>query len=100
MNTQSPPWKAPSSLTIYEIRALEEAFIASGSANADRTWDLSDVQEVDSCGIQWLVTVRARLRAQECTLTLLHASDDFVEKLSFLGLSFLLSPSVEETSHV
>ena len=100
MDSENVIWRVPSELTIYEVRDLESAFIQAGGAKGDRVWDLCEVKEADSCGIQWLFSVRSRLRESGFTLTLLNADEDFNDKLRLLGLSFLLSPPVEEVSHV
>lgn len=99
-STQISPWQVPGSLTIYEIRELEAAFISACGTEADKTWDLKGVQEVDTCGIQWLASVRARLRDKGGSLRLINVSEELSEKIRLLGLSYLLIPSGEANNHV
>ncbi|MDV3504205.1 STAS domain-containing protein [Marinobacter sp. M-5] len=54
-------WSAPDALTIYEVRKLEASFSGSGVPSRDWLFDLSNVNEIDSAGLQWLLAVRNRL---------------------------------------
>lgn len=93
-------WAAPESLTIYEVAELERTFTAGDSYTKDRIYDLAATREVDSCGLQWLVAVRARLRAEGASLRLLNVDEPVVESMKLLGIGFLLDHSLEDSPHV
>lgn len=64
MNTPKPGnvWQAPDALTIYDVKGLEQGFEAA-LLQAPLTLDMAAVSELDSAGAQWLLSLRARLRA-------------------------------------
>lgn len=97
---QDRVWAAPESLTIYEVGALEKAFLDDGGPNSDRVYDLGKTRDVDACGLQWLVAVRARLRLAGFNLVLTNVDNDLSEKMALLGLAFLTDPVAKEGAHV
>lgn len=86
-------------LTIYEVQELEAAFNQSGGANQNRVFDLSQLEEVDACGIQWLLTVKVRLSVHGFHLELKNSSQAIVEKINNLGLGTLLESQEKEVLH-
>ncbi|OOE88999.1 STAS domain-containing protein [Salinivibrio sharmensis] len=99
-NIQASKRQITGSITIYEVKELEIAFTLSDGVNVEETWDLKGVEEVDTCGIQWLASVRARLRDKGGSLRLINVSEELSEKIRLLGLSYLLIPNGEANNHV
>ena len=96
MSVKTEPWVAPPELTIYEAREVEAAFLESGGANGHRVYDLVQTEEVDACGIQWLLAVRARLKQHGFELELKNVNKHIKEQIVSLGLSFILGSTGEE----
>lgn len=86
-------WQAPSALTIYDVGALEQGF-DTGLLQAPLTLDLAAVTEFDSAGAQWLLSLRARLRAVGHGWQPLNLPAIVTEAVTQLGLAplFNLTP--------
>jgi len=77
-------------LTIAHAAAMREQWLAAWPAAGDAAVDLSKVDEIDSAGVQLLLSARRSLRARGDTLRLLGASPVVQGALGLLGLSALI----------
>lgn len=82
-----------SELTIYqvgELHAAAQAWLAQACA-----WrlDLSQVAEMDGAGLQWLLFIQQRLRAEGHDLALTAASDAVRDVLQLCPATGLVMPS-------
>lgn len=83
--SETSHWKAPAVLTIYEVSELPDVLndITSGS----NTWsiDLSDLNELDSCGCQLLMLMNQVASVSAKSLTFVHVNDLIKQQLSLFG---------------
>ncbi|WP_404416163.1 lipid asymmetry maintenance protein MlaB [Marinospirillum sp.] len=86
-------------LTIYEVASLEAAFTAQIQEQESLKLDLSQLEELDSAGVQWLLALQARKARQGCTLYLSNISDLALEALKRLGLSAVLNIETQGEGH-
>lgn len=96
MNTpkQGQVWQAPDALTIYDVKGLEQG-LDTALLQAPLTLDLAAVTELDSAGAQWLLSLRARLRAAGHGWQPVNLPGEVVETITQLGLEPLFNLKVE-----
>ncbi|MDX1634864.1 MAG: STAS domain-containing protein [Marinobacter sp.] len=86
-------WQAPDALTIYDVKGLEQGFDA-GLLQAPLTLDMAAISELDTAGAQWLLSLRARLRAAGHGWQPINPPEEVARTLTQLGLAplFELKP--------
>lgn len=73
-------------LTIYEVATVEAAFAAQIQEQQPLKLNLGELQELDSAGVQWLLSLQARKARQGSDLYLSKISGLALETLKQLGL--------------
>ncbi|MEQ5835198.1 STAS domain-containing protein [Marinobacter sp. NFXS9] len=74
-------WQPEASLTIYDIRQVHEQALADLPATGRVSIDLSNVEEIDTAGLQWLIFFSRCLAQRELggqVLAVSGAVDDFL----------------------
>ncbi|SNY45886.1 STAS domain-containing protein [Arsukibacterium tuosuense] len=81
---------APASLTIFDVRQLEDTLQTSLSNNQHLIIDLQQLAELDAAGMQWLMSLAQRGLIREQRLQLLEPNAFCLEQLSLMGLTELI----------
>lgn len=80
----------PASLTIFDVRQLEDTLQASLNHNQCLSIDLQQLTELDAAGVQWLLSLELRGLTQAKTIQLLQPSAFCLEQLGMMGLQQLV----------
>lgn len=91
MSEPMEQWRAPSALTIYEAQELGQLWVDELKWACSWEFDLSDTEEIDSCGIQFLLYLHDRLEEHDQQLQISHASDEVLEVFQLVGMDRTLS---------
>lgn len=81
---------APASLTIFDVRQLEDTLQNRLRNNQQLMIDLQHLAELDAAGIQWLMSLAQRGLTREKRLQLLQPNAFCIEQLSLMGLKDLV----------
>ncbi|MFP4075352.1 MAG: lipid asymmetry maintenance protein MlaB [Halochromatium sp.] len=84
-------------LSIYEVANLEASFAAAIENNHPLDLNLSELDEIDAAGIQWLLTLKQRKEQQGSALRLSPVPDSIAELFELLGVSSLLSTATQDS---
>jgi len=79
----------PVSLTIFDVRQLEETLQSCLSNNQRLAVDLQQLTELDAAGVQWLLSLEMRGLTQTRTVQLLQPNAFCLEQLALMGLQQL-----------
>lgn len=94
-----PSLRLAGALTIYTVAQARDEIPAHLAKHGARVLDLSDIEELDTAGVQLLLWLKRDLAAKGTTLALVRHSPAVVEVLDLLKLTaafgdpILLSPS-------
>ncbi|CAG9000369.1 MAG: hypothetical protein CENE_02364 [Candidatus Celerinatantimonas neptuna] len=91
MSEPMEQWRAPSALTIYEAQELGQLWGDELKWACSWELDLSDTEEIDSCGIQLLLYLHDRLEEHDRQLQISHVSGDVFEIFRLVGIDRTLS---------
>ena len=81
---------APASLTIFDVRQLEETLQASLNNKQRLSIDLQQLTEFDAAGVQWLLSLELRGLTQAKRIRLLQPNAFCLEQLGLMGLQQLV----------
>jgi ABC-type transporter Mla MlaB component len=84
-------------LTIYEVANLEARFAEAIAQSQPLDLNLSELDEVDAAGIQWLLSLKQRQEQQGSALTLSQVPDSIAELFELLGVSSLRSTAPQDS---
>jgi anti-anti-sigma regulatory factor len=86
---------AISGLTIQEAAKAQEQFIVwLGTPECDGILDLSNIERIDMCGIQLLLSLKKSLGMRDIPLILSGLSSFLIESLNLSGCTSLLDSSL------
>jgi len=77
----------PEELTIYEVAHIHNELNVYFESNDEVALDLSQIEEVDSAGIQLIYKALHRLNKENKSLVTFNASDVVLKKFNILGLN-------------
>lgn len=80
----------PNSLTIFDVRQLEDTLQACLNNNRRLSVDLQQLSEFDAAGVQWLMSLELRSLLQEHRVELLDPSAFCLEQLNLIGFKELM----------
>lgn len=86
-------------ITIYEVANLEARFAEVIAHSQSLDLNLSELDEVDSAGIQWLLSLKQRQEQQGGTLKLSQVPDSISDVFELLGVSTLLTTATQDSRH-
>ncbi len=84
-------------ITIYEVANLEASLAEVIEHSQPLDLDLGDLEEVDTAGIQWLLSLKQRKEQQRSTLTLSQVPNSVTEVFGLLGVSSLVSTATQDS---
>jgi ABC-type transporter Mla MlaB component len=83
-------WKAPATLTIYEVSELPT--VLDDIATQGKSWsiDLADIVEIDSCGCQLLMLMEYAAISSENKIEFINADDALRNHFNLFGAGSIL----------
>ncbi|EXJ12236.1 STAS domain-containing protein [Nitrincola nitratireducens] len=88
-------WKAPPSLTIYDLADMKKDFNTDDLMEHDCIVDLSDVKDIDSAGVQFLMAISQRSQTVSRICSFQGGDDNVMELLHLFGLTLDLVSQTE-----
>jgi len=82
-------------LTIYDVSALRDAFIANWHSGQDVQLDFSGTQELDTTGVQLLLAVKKKVEESGGELQAVNVSDETRSFFNLYGLNSITDSSLE-----
>ncbi|ODC03280.1 hypothetical protein BFW38_06705 [Terasakiispira papahanaumokuakeensis] len=86
-----PTWVIPGNLTIYDVKSYEQQCPLLEQPNSIWRLSMQATQEIDSAGIQWLLSLLRRLEASGGGLRLIDVSENILPVFALMGLNRTLS---------
>lgn len=86
MSELTKQWQAPSALTIYEVEKLAEEWLDPSQWDYSWQFDLTATEEIDSCGIQFLLYLKQCLDERQQQLVLFNMQGDVRTGIELMGL--------------
>lgn len=83
-------WKAPGSMSIYDVVELKNQLMTEHNMPQTLTLDLSSTLEIDTAGIQLLAWLRSMYQQHDYALNLINANANVMSCLALLGLDPLV----------
>ncbi|WP_187424859.1 lipid asymmetry maintenance protein MlaB [Marinomonas sp. IMCC 4694] len=89
-------WKAPTTLTIYEVSELPD--VLSDIATRGDAWsmDLADLSEIDSCGCQLLMLIRHAATLSAKSLEFINVDTALRQQLSLFGADTIFESALPQ----
>lgn len=86
-------WSIPGNLTIYEVQEYEQQCPLLKQPESAWQLCLQATQEIDSAGVQWLLSLAHRMAASGGHLSLIHVGGDVISVFNLMGLTQTLIPN-------
>jgi anti-anti-sigma factor len=82
--------KAPSELTIYNVKSFQEDLINKLGSNSDIHIDCQQIEIMDGAGIQLLLSLEKTALNENLNVKFINLTSEFREKIDLAGMTELL----------
>lgn len=97
LHQQADRWVASGDMTIYHAASLKR-LLALGDGESQISLDLAHVAEIDTCGLQALLMLSRRARAEQRILTLIAPSAAVREVFALCGLASMYDTAARQAA--
>lgn len=86
-------------ITIYEVANLEAGFAEAITNSQPLELKLNELEELDTAGVQWLLSLKQRKEKQGSALILSQVPEAIREVFELLGVNTLLTAAIQDNRH-